>query len=107
VKEHQLDLFGERLSCLLLLVYNLWSLFVRLLEPGRHVEAAGSRRWFLVIAARLVKNGRQLAVQLSVKDAWWQQLKTGYERVARWLAATAPQLKIIPPPPLPNAPLPA
>jgi hypothetical protein len=31
---------------LLLLVYNLWTLSVRLLEPGRHVEAAGSRRWF-------------------------------------------------------------
>ena len=55
---------------LLLLVYNLWSLFARLLEPGRHIEAAGSRRWFLIIAARLVKSGRQLAVQLSVKDAW-------------------------------------
>jgi hypothetical protein len=91
---------------LLLLVYNLWSLFVRLLEPARHVEAAGSRRWFLIIAARLVKSGRQLAVQLSVKDAWWQQLKAGYERVARWLAATAPQLKIIPPPPPASAPIP-
>ena len=91
---------------LLLLVYNLWTLFVRLLEPARHVEAAGSRRWFLIIAARLVKSGRQLAVQLSVKDAWWQQLKAGYERVARWLAATAPQLKIVPPPAMPYAPLP-
>ena len=92
---------------LLLLVYNLWSLFVRLLEPARHVEAAGSRRWFLIIAARLVKSGRQMAVQLSVKDAWWQQLKAGYERVARWLATTAPQLKFVPPTSGPNAPLPA
>ena len=84
---------------LLLLVYNLWSLFVRLLEPSRHVEAAGSRRWFLVIAARLVESGRQKTLQLSVQGRWWAQLKAGYIRVAQWLAATAPQLKI--PPPLP------
>jgi hypothetical protein len=90
---------------LLLLVYNLWSLFVRLLEPGRHVEAAGSRRWFLIIAARLVKSGRQKAVQISVQGAWWQQLKDGYQRVARWLASTAPQLKIVPAAAAPNASL--
>ncbi|HEY4302595.1 MAG TPA: IS1380 family transposase [Candidatus Didemnitutus sp.] len=84
---------------LLLLVYNLWSLFVRLLEPNRHVEAAGSRRWFLVIAARLVQSGREKALLVSVHGRWWEQLKAGYTRVAQWLAATAPQLKI--PPPLP------
>ena len=54
---------------LLLLVYNLWSLFVRLLEPTRQVEAAGSRRWFLVIAARLVESGRQKPLQVSVQGA--------------------------------------
>jgi hypothetical protein len=88
---------------LLLLVYNLWSLFVRLLEPSRHIEAAGSRRWFLVIAARLVASGRQRTLQVSVQGRWWEALKAGYTRVAHWLATTAPQLKI--PPPLP-APIP-
>jgi hypothetical protein len=34
-----------------LLVYNLWQLFLRLLEPGRHVESKGGRRWFAVAAA--------------------------------------------------------
>jgi hypothetical protein len=92
---------------LLLLVYNLWSLFVRLLEPGRHVEAAGSRRWFLVIAARLVQSGRQKTLQVAVQGAWWRQLKAGYERVALWLASTAPQLKILPPKPSENTPHPA
>jgi hypothetical protein len=79
---------------LLLLVYNLWSLFVRLLEPSRHVEAAGSRRWFLVIAARLVESGRDKALLVSVQGRCWEQLKAGYTRVAQCLAATAPQLKI-------------
>jgi hypothetical protein len=87
---------------LLLLVYNLWSLFVRLLEPSRHIEAAGSRRWFLVIAARLVESGRQKTLQVSVQGRWWELLKAGYTRVAQWLAATAPQLKVPPPLPAPG-----
>lgn len=84
---------------LLLLVYNLWSLFVRLLETRRHIAAAGSRRWFLVITARLVESGRQKTLQVSVQRHWWTALKAGYTRVAQRLAATAPQLKI--PSPLP------
>jgi hypothetical protein len=87
---------------LLLLVYNLWSLFVRLLEPSRHIEAAGSRRWFLVIAARLVESGRQMTLHVSVQGRWWELLQAGYTRVAQWLATTAPQLKIPPPLPLQN-----
>jgi hypothetical protein len=82
---------------LLLRVDNLWSLFVRLLEPSRPIEAAGSRRWFLVIAARLVESGRQKTRQISGQGRWWELLKTGYTRVAQWLATTAPQLKIHPP----------
>jgi hypothetical protein len=76
-----------------LLIYNLWHLFLRLLEPGRHVESAGGRRWFLLIAARLVQSGRQKTLQVSVSGKWWQQLQAGYQRVCAWLAATAPQLK--------------
>lgn len=89
---------------LLLLVYNLWSLFVRLLEPSRHIEAAGSRRWFLVIAARLVQSGRQKTLHVSAQGHWWAALKAGYTRVAQWLATTAPQLKIPPPLPSPLSP---
>ena len=35
---------------LLLLSYNLWNLFLRLMQPERHVEAFQGRRWFLLIA---------------------------------------------------------
>ena len=76
-----------------LFFYNLWHLFLRLLEPGRPVESAGGRRWFLLIAARLVQSGRQKTLQVSVSGRWWEQLRAGYERVCAWLAATAPQLK--------------
>jgi hypothetical protein len=60
-----------------LLVYNLWTLFVRLLEPGRHEEVAGSRRCFLVLAAKLVASGSQKTLQLSMQGRWWEQLKAG------------------------------
>jgi hypothetical protein len=76
-----------------LLIYNLWHLFLRLLEPARHVESAGGRRWFLLIAARLVQSGRQKTLQVSVSGKWWEQLQAGSQRVCAWLAATAPQLK--------------
>ena len=86
---------GELAARLLLVVYNLWNLFVRLLEPNRHVEARHGRRWFLCIAARLVKSGRQRTWKMAVSGEWWTALREGYERVLRWLALTAPQLESI------------
>jgi hypothetical protein len=76
-----------------LLIYNLWHLLLRLVAPGRHVESAGGRRWFLLIAARLVPSGRQKTLPVSVSGKGWQQWQAGYQRVCAWLAATAPQLK--------------
>lgn len=76
-----------------LMVYNLWHLFLRLLEPNRHVESKGGRRWFLLIAGRLTQSGRQKQFSIGVAGAWWEQLKAGYQRVCRWLEQTAPQLK--------------
>ena len=90
---------------LLLLVYNLWNLFVRLLEAQRHVEAAGGRRWSLTIAAWLVQRGRQRTLQVSVQCAWWQQLHDGNTRGGVWRATTAQQLKTPPPAPAPVAPV--
>lgn len=76
-----------------LLFYHLWHWFLRLLEPGRQVESAGGRRWFLLIAARLVQSGRRKTLPIGVSGKWREQLRTGYERVCAWLAATAPHLK--------------
>jgi hypothetical protein len=76
-----------------LLIYNLWHLFLRLLEPARHVESSGGRRWFLLIAARLGQSGRQKTLRVSVNGKWRKQLEAGYRRVCAWLASTAPQLK--------------
>ena len=64
---------------------------MRLLEPSRHVEAAGSRRWFLVIAAGWSKAAGRRPCKSPSKAAGGNSSKAGYTRVAQWLAATAPQ----------------
>ena len=85
----------ELAARLVLLAYNLWSLFTRLmgLNPGHHTEAIKSRRNFLFLAAQVVESGRQRTVKLAVTTDWWQVLKGCYERLRTWLAATAPQLE--------------
>lgn len=80
---------------LLLLAYNLWNLFLRLMNPAQHIEAARGRRWFLLIAARLTHSGGQKQLHVAATGTWWAQLRDGYQRVAHWLAATAPQLKAL------------
>ena len=85
----------ELAARLVLLTYNLWSLFTRLLglTPGHHTEAIKSRRDFLFLAAQVVESGRQRVVKLAVKAEWWAVLKACYERLRTWLTTTAPQLE--------------
>ena len=85
----------ELAARLVLLTYNLWSLFTRLmgLNPGHHTEAVKSRRDFLFLAAQVVESGRQRVVKLAVIAEWWNVLKACYERLRTWLTATAPQLE--------------
>ncbi|MCX7936033.1 MAG: hypothetical protein N3A66_12335, partial [Planctomycetota bacterium] len=94
-QEHFLTRVTGAIECLCnkaLLTYNLWNLFLRLLEPRRHMESFQGRRWFLLIAARLVKSGGAKVVKISVADDWLQMITDGYRRVCAWLKATAPQL---------------
>jgi autotransporter translocation and assembly factor TamB len=87
----------ELAARLLLLVYNLWVLFVRFIVPHKHTEAKRGRRWFLLIAARLVQSGRQKEVQISIRGGWAEQLRDGYLRLHDWIRTTAPQLKRVVP----------
>ncbi len=77
-----------------LLAYNLWNLFLRLMNPHRHIEAFQGRRWFLLIAARIVVSGRQKELRVSVQGEWWQDLTNGYKRVCDWINLTASQLDL-------------
>ena len=83
----------ELAARLTLLVYNLRTLFVRFIVPQKHTEAKKGRRWFLIIAARLVETGRQKQLQVSIRGGWAEQLKEGYARLHDWIRSTAPQLK--------------
>ena len=85
----------ELAARLLLLVYNLWVLFVRFIVTHKHTEAKRGRRWFLLIAGRLVQSGRQKELQISVRSGWAEQLRDGYLRRHEWIRSTAPQLKIV------------
>jgi hypothetical protein len=87
----------ELAARLLLVVYNLWTLFVRFIVPQKHTEAKRGRRWFLLIAARLVQSGRQKELQVSISGGWAEQLRDGYLRLHEWIRSTAPQLKYIVP----------
>jgi hypothetical protein len=87
----------ELAARLLLMVYNLWVLFVRFIVPHKHTEAKRGRRWFLLIAARLVQSGRQKEVQVSIRGGWAEQLRDGYIRLHDWIRTTAPQLKSVTP----------
>ena len=56
---------SEAAARLLLLTYNPWSLFVRVLkEEGCHREAFTSRDDLLVMPAKLVETGRQKRPQI-------------------------------------------
>lgn len=85
----------EAAARLILLAYNLWTLLVRLFgwEPGKHTEAVRSRRQFLILAAQLVKSGRQRLVKIAVTTEAWRVLRTCYERLSEWIRTTAPQLE--------------
>ena len=62
------------------------------MEPVKHIEASTGRRWFLLIASRLVTTGREKTMKISVSDNWKRMLTDGYKRVYDWLNSTATQL---------------
>lgn len=93
---------------MLLLVYNLWSIFVRVLKnQAGHTEAIKSRYGLLLIPAKMVLSGRRQIVKLAVGKRFADFLKQAYRRLEEWLSQTAPQLSLAmenPPPWLPFVP---
>jgi hypothetical protein len=79
----------------LLLIYNLWSLFVRVVKnQGGHTEAITSRYQLLLIPAKLACSGRRKIVKLAVAGKFASFLKAAYQRLLDWLNQTAPQLNL-------------
>ncbi len=84
---------SESSARMLLLVYNLWSLFARVLKnQGGHTEAIRSRHELLFIPSKLVLSGRRRIVKVAVGSKLAGLLKQAYRRLEQWLGRTAPQL---------------
>ena len=84
---------SECAARLLLVVYNLWSMFVRVLkDDGMHTEAVTSRYELLMIPGRLTKSGGKRTLHLAVGEKLGRLLKSAYKRLLAWLGETAPQL---------------
>ncbi len=59
----------QLITRIIALVYNWWSLFVRLANPGKHYEAITSRPLLLSSVGRLTQQGRQKRMTLTSSHA--------------------------------------
>ena len=86
---------SECASRMLLLTYNLWTMFTRVIKnQGTHTEAITSRYELLLIPGRIITSGRQKTVVLSVGEKLKKLLIQAYKRLQAWLKTTAPQLRL-------------
>jgi len=68
------------------LVYNWWSLFVRLADPEHHREAITSRPLLLTAVARRTQHAGQVKLTISSPHANQHLARRAYVRIARFLA---------------------
>ncbi len=77
------------------LVYNWWSLFVRLADPDKHTESITSRPLLLHAPARQTRHGGQTRVTISHSHAEAERVESACRTIAAFfksLSATAEQL---------------
>lgn len=67
----------QLISRMIALIYNWWTLFIRLANPdGRHIEALSSRPQLLTSVGQLVTSGRQKLLRITHhhgRRAYWQR----------------------------------
>ena len=77
------------------LIYNWWSLFVRLAEPDKHLEAIVSRPLLLHAVGKQTNHASQKTLTISSTHGKESQVRKAYERITLFfnkLKAIAPQL---------------
>jgi hypothetical protein len=77
------------------LIYNWWNLFVRLAEPGKHMEAITSRPLLLSAIAERSRHARQITLRVAsshAKAGWAASVLSGIARFLRELTQNAEQL---------------
>jgi hypothetical protein len=83
------------ISRIIALIYNWWTLFVRLANPGNHLEAITSRPLLLSSVGRLTQSGRQQKMVITSAHAKSGKLKIICEHIVGFfngLKSIAPQL---------------
>lgn len=77
------------------LIYNWWSLFVRLVHPQARREAITSRPWLMSSVGRRTEHAGQTTITLSGQHAHFEQARAALMRVSAllqgWLAHAAEQ----------------
>jgi hypothetical protein len=77
------------------LIYNWWSLFVRLAEPSKHLEAMTSRPLLLAAIAERTRHARQTTLKVAsshAKAAWVANALRGIALFLNELIQSAEQL---------------
>lgn len=77
------------------LIYNWWTLFVRLANPGNHLEAITSRPLLLSSVGRLVQSGRKKKMIVTTRHGQSSKIKKICQELSRFfnqLKSIAPQL---------------
>jgi hypothetical protein len=69
------------------LIYNWWSLFVRLADPDHHREAITTRPLLLTAIARQTQHAGQVTLTISSTHAARDKAREAYQRIAGFLAA--------------------
>ncbi len=87
---------------LLLLTYNLWTLFVRVVkEQGVHTEAVTRRDEPLLVPVKLVESGRQKTLKLDVcrlaRPAPQLHKQQTFERSLLWHTPLSPENRLADP----------
>jgi hypothetical protein len=83
------------ISRMIALVYNWWTLFVRLANPDNHMEAITSRPLLLTSVGRLTQSGRQKKLMLTTQHANKDKIYQACQRLSKFfnhLKIIAPQL---------------
>lgn len=71
------------------LIYNWWSLFVRLANPDARREAITSRPWLMSSVGRRTEHAGQTTITLTGLHAHFGKAKEALTRVSAWLQALA------------------
>ena len=85
----------QLISRIIALVYNWWTLYVRLANPDTHLEAITSRPLLLSSVGRLIKSGRQKKMILTSQHGKQNKLQDCCRRITQFFKqfkAIAPQL---------------